>query len=135
MYFPGAASLLMIRGREVSVSSCSYLIPSLQIPSPVEEGRSSESALRGGGSEVEEHFHIHYIYITRAREWILILRFSHSCHMDGRGGMVLGDLLDDYDACDNGILALGIVCHHMIHTRCHPASALVASIPCEGATG
>ena len=55
--------------------------------------------------------------------------------MDGRDGMVLGDLLDDYDACDNGILALGIVCHHMIHTRCHPASALVASIPCEGATG
>ena len=68
MYFPGAASLLMIRGREISISSCSYLIPSLQIPSPVEEGRSSESALRGGGSEVEEHFHIHYIYITRARE-------------------------------------------------------------------
>ena len=47
MYFPGAASLLMIRGREISISSCSYLIPPLQIPSPVEEDRSSESALRG----------------------------------------------------------------------------------------
>lgn len=131
MYFPGAASLLMIRGREISISSCSYLIPPLQMSSPLEEGRSSESALRG--AEVEERFHIHYIY--NARERILILRFSHSCHMDGRDGMVLRDLLDDYDACDNGILALRIVCHHMIHTRCHPASALVASVPCEGATG
>lgn len=67
MYFPGAASLLMIRGREISISSCSYLIPPLQIPSPVEEGRSSESALRGGGLEVEERFHIHYIYNARER--------------------------------------------------------------------
>ena len=134
MYFPGAASLLMIRGREISISSCSYLIPPLQIPSPVEEGRSSESALRGEVQRLRSVF-IYIIYITRAREWILILRFSHFCHMDGRDGMVLRDLLDDYDACDNGILALGIVCHHMIHTRCHPASALVASVPCEGATG
>ena len=63
MYFPGAASLLMMCDGEVSISPCSYLIPPLQIPSPVEEGRLSESALRGGGSEVEERFHIHYIYI------------------------------------------------------------------------
>ena len=134
MYFPGAASLPMIRGREISISSCSYLIPPLQIPSPLEEGRSSESALRGEVQRLRS-VSIYIIYITRTRERILILRFSHSCHMDGRGGMVLRDLLDDYDACDNGILALGIVCHHMIHTRCHPASALVASVPCEGATG
>lgn len=134
MYFPGAASLLMIRGREISISSCSYLIPPLQIPSPVEEGRSSESALRGEVQRLSS-VSIYIIFITRAREWILILRFSHFCHMDGRDGMVLRDLLDDYDACDNGILALGIVCHHMIHTRCHPASALVASVPCEGTTG
>ena len=134
MYFPGAASLLMMCDGDVSISPCSYLIPPLQIPSPLEEGRSSESALRGEVQRLRSVF-IYIIYITRAREWILILRFSHSCHMDGRDGMVLRDLLDDYDACDNGILALGIVCHHMIHTRCHPASALVASIPCEGATG
>ena len=68
MCFPGAASLLMMCDGEVSISPCSYLIPPLQIPSPVEEGRSSESALRGGGSEVEERFHIHYIYIYNARE-------------------------------------------------------------------
>ena len=44
MYFPGAASLLMMCDGEVSVSPCSYLIPPLQISSPLEEGRSSESA-------------------------------------------------------------------------------------------
>lgn len=134
MYFPGAASLLMMCDGEVSISPCSYLIPPLQISSPVEEGRSSESALRGEVQRLRS-VSIYIIYIYNARERILILRFSHFCHMDGRDGMVLRDLLDDYDACDNGILSLGIVCHHMIHTRCHPASALVASIPCEGATG
>ena len=67
MCFPGAASLLMMCDGDVSISPCSYLIPPLQIPSPVEEGRLSESALRGGGSEVEERFYIHYIYNARER--------------------------------------------------------------------
>ena len=52
---------------EVSVSPCSYLIPPLQIPSPVEEGRSSESALRGEVQRLRS-VSIYIIYITRARE-------------------------------------------------------------------
>lgn len=67
MYFPGAASLLMIRGREISISSCSYLIPSLQIPSPVEEGRSSESALRGEVQRLRSVYIYIIIYIARER--------------------------------------------------------------------
>ena len=67
MYFPGAASLLMIRGREISISSCSYLIPPLQISSPLEEGRSSESALRGEVQRLRS-VSIYIIYIYNARE-------------------------------------------------------------------
>ena len=67
MYFPGAASLLMIRGREISISPCSYLIPPLQIPSPFEEGRSSESALRGEVQRLSS-VSIYIIYIYNARE-------------------------------------------------------------------
>ena len=68
MHFPGAASLLMIRGREVSISPCSYLIPPLQMSSPLEEGRSSESALRGEVQRLRSVSIYIIIYITRARE-------------------------------------------------------------------
>ena len=67
MYFPGAASLLMMCDGDVSISPCSYLIPPLQISSPLEEGRSSESALRGEVQRLRS-VSIYIIYITRARE-------------------------------------------------------------------
>lgn len=67
MYFPGAASLLMMCDGDVSISPCSYLIPPLQIPSPVEEGRSSESALRGEVQRLRS-VSIYIIYIYNARE-------------------------------------------------------------------
>ena len=43
----------------------------------------------------------------------------------------LHGLLDDDNACDYGILARCIVCHHMIYARCYALSLLLAAVPSE----